>query len=165
MNPNAKERLTIQRVTLEERRTRVMALRVNGASHKEISTALDISAATVRRDVKAIVKELRKEQIDHLEEYHALTLAAINRKIGQWSARANTEGPAFDRWLKALQERAKLLGLYPAEEHSYEMTLREEREEREEPLQIVYMPTERIEDVTEEQSPRIENGASGRLEA
>lgn len=113
----------IARADREERRQQVYMLRRNGASFRDIARQLDITHDTAHKDFQAVMKRVIEENNGTAQEHRELDLARIDRLIqslapllyptvkpGEQAKPPDLK--ALDRYLRALDHRAKLLGLY-----------------------------------------------------
>ena len=101
-------------------RQRRVALYLLGGIRDQVRIAerLNVSGATISRDVKEIEAQWREQTIATLDSAKAKDVERIERLIaGIWERAINGEMQAIDRMLKLLNHRAKLLGLYAPEAH------------------------------------------------
>lgn len=130
-------RFTIAEVELEERRSKVVALKVDGYSFREIGAKLGINEGTACRDYRAVIDRTKADADETVDEERRTSLARIAKAIkvlmpmveagtGEAikAAIAAGESPlvamelarksldAMDRLVKLEKERAMLLGTY-----------------------------------------------------
>lgn len=115
--PGAATRYASKRLEIIERRKQVATLLLNRTPQRDIAKALNVSAATVSGDVTAVKKEWMQESQAAIEGHIAHELAAMNadeRMLrGRLIATNDTDGKlrVYDRILKLMEQRRKLLGL------------------------------------------------------
>lgn len=101
-----------RRAEMARRRELVAELMLSGATERQMTERLKVSAGTVHNDVVAVRQEWAKNRMDTYEKYvdaYDARLRQLERRIAQLI----TEGDlgAIDRALKILDQRARLLGL------------------------------------------------------
>lgn len=96
---------------LEKRRTIVAANILAGLNYRDIAAALDVSIGTVANDVKMILKRMRAEQVETIEEAALVDLRRIDVLInGIWDKAKKGDLSAIDRMERLLRRRAEMLG-------------------------------------------------------
>jgi hypothetical protein len=97
----------------EQRRVRVAELLLSGNSYREIGREICVSTATVQRDVALVLGRWREECLETIDDHVRQDLKRIDLAL-QGIANDVKAGtlPAIDRWIRLLDHRAKLLGLY-----------------------------------------------------
>lgn len=115
---------------INERRSQVWQLFKAGATQRAIARTLRVSHTTVQRDVRAVLDELRAEQLDAAHDWQVRQLSRLEdqyRKawevvIAEGDNREPSHSP-LDRaraqlvCMRVMREEAKLLGLYAPELH------------------------------------------------
>jgi hypothetical protein len=97
---------------IAERRRKVGANLLSGLSYRQIASALEVSAATIASDVKAILAELHEDAKEDVDRHRALELARLDRAQNAiWNDVTNGRLEAIDRFLKISDRRARLLGM------------------------------------------------------
>lgn len=97
---------------IAERRVKAFDLRKKGKNYREIAKELSVSPATIVLDVKAVMKELQKDQLREAADYKALELDRLETlQAVMWNDAENGDQGAVDRVLRIMERRAKLLGL------------------------------------------------------
>ena len=102
-----------QRAKIEQRRVAVASLLTARVPYRQIAERLDISIATVSRDVAALLAQWAREQRpDDRNRWRATELMKLDEMEMALTpqARRGHEG-AVDRTLRIMERRAKLLGL------------------------------------------------------
>ena len=94
----------------EERRDKVMALALGGASVRQIARQVGVNHATVARDIHARL-EAAAAECPATPKYRELHRERINQLLAAWWPRAREDHTALDRVLRLLEREAKLLGL------------------------------------------------------
>lgn len=114
----------IEITMMEARREQVYNLRSKGASFREIARTLGTTEATAHRDFKAVMKRVIDQNTGTATEYRELDLARVDAILLRLNPMVfpSPEKPgepvpkpsllAIDRYLRALDHRAKLQGLY-----------------------------------------------------
>lgn len=108
---------------MEERRQQVYNLRRNGASFRDIARKLNCDPMTAHSDFQAVMQRVIEENNSTAQEHRELDLARIDRLIQSLAPLLYPPVPegqpakppsllAVDRYLRALDHRAKLLGEY-----------------------------------------------------
>jgi orotate phosphoribosyltransferase-like protein len=97
---------------IAERRIKAFELRKKGNNYREIAKVLGVSAPTILADVRAVLKELSKEQQKEAADYKALELDRLETlQVKMWELAVKGDQGAVDRVLRIQERRAKLLGL------------------------------------------------------
>ena len=97
----------------EQRRTCVASLLLAGKSFRQISKEIGASPATICRDAKTILKRWRDESLETVDDYVCQDLRRVDLALGSIHDRVQDgELAAIDRWVRLLDHRSKLLGLY-----------------------------------------------------
>jgi DNA-binding CsgD family transcriptional regulator len=101
-----------QRASKAERQSKAFDLLKAGASYRQIAKALDVSHETARKDVEAVLADLRAQATAGAEELRALederlTMAALAIAKQVQSGHLG----AVDRWVRISESRRKLWGL------------------------------------------------------
>lgn len=98
------------------RQMEALKLRISGWSYRRIGDTLKISHQQVKRDVEGELKRLANENLDKADELRELELTRLDHVIesmDSWLVSGNPQ--AANVYIKAIQERNKLLGLYAPE--------------------------------------------------
>jgi AcrR family transcriptional regulator len=120
MTLNNGEHYVGERAKIEERRTRVMELRVQGYSLRQIAAEVGVALRTVQDDVEAVFLKLNEQQLKNAQIWRAIHMQrteAIWKPIFERFNEPNSLGkPRADvkdaeALLKTLERQAKLLGL------------------------------------------------------
>lgn len=82
-----------QQLIIADRRSRVMGLRLDGYTHREIAEKLSVSNCTVSKDLAAVMNDLRDEAVADMKALERKQLLALDRVI-----RRATEG-----WQRSLE--------------------------------------------------------------
>jgi hypothetical protein len=97
---------------IAERRVKAFNLRKAGATYRDIAKQLEVEHSTIVQDVKAVMKELQKEQLVEADSYRAMELERLDAMQTQmWSQVQKGNQGAVDRVLRIMERRSKLLGL------------------------------------------------------
>lgn len=97
----------------EIRRAEVSALLVAGASQREIAEELKVAVGTINADVKALRKELARQQGQNMLDYVHIDLARLDVAISSiWNAVLAGNLDAIETLMGIIQTRAKIVG-YP----------------------------------------------------
>lgn len=100
-----------RQITRQERRTQVLNLRRAGAALREIAGQLQMSEATVRRDLRASLAALVAEEREGAAELRALEGARLDAlQLAHWK-QALTDIKAAHLVLRIMEQRARLFGL------------------------------------------------------
>lgn len=111
-----------KQIEMEERRQQVYVLRRNGASFRDIARQLNCDAKTAHSDFQEVMRRVIEDNNGTAQEYRELDLARIDRLLQSLAplvypptkSGEPAKPPsllAVDRYLRALQHRANLLGL------------------------------------------------------
>lgn len=112
-----------KRVQLAERREMAWDLYKRGRSFRRIGEELDYSKSSAQRDVQHVLAEVAARTVESAAETRALNAARVEDVIAAWypaAAGKNEESEGLERdaaevFLKAVDQMAKLLGLYRQE--------------------------------------------------
>lgn len=103
-----------------QRQLQALDLRKRGLSFRAIATKLNISPQTAYTDVMKELGRLAKERDGKLEELRELELERLDMLIIALEPMARVGDPsAVNSFLKAMERRAKYLGLDAPEKHEY----------------------------------------------
>lgn len=108
-----------EHAVLEERRTRVMELRVQGWSLRQIAGEVGVSLRTVQNDIEVVFGKLNEQQVKNAQVWRAIhmqRLEALYRPLhARFQGTPEQPGTASvkdaEAILKILEREAKLLGL------------------------------------------------------
>ena len=118
-----------RKTTIEERRSRVAALLVSKVPYREIASHVGVSLQTVHADAVAIREEWKETSRREIEEFVHLELAALEedeyrlRLRYQQAADHDVKNRIYDRILRVMARRTKLLGLEPADVRQIAVTV------------------------------------------
>lgn len=97
---------------IAERRVKAFNLRKAGATYRDIAKQLEVTHATIVQDIKAVMKELQKTQLEEAADYRSLELERLDAmQVQLWPQANKGNHGAVDRVLRIMERRAKLLGL------------------------------------------------------
>ena len=107
------------KIAIEERRDKVMALARLGYTTRQIAGSVGCSHDTVARDIRARV-DAQAAACKDTQRLRFMILSAVEDLLRKWYPRAYSDTAALDRVLKMLDTRARYLGVQPPErvEHS-----------------------------------------------
>ena len=96
-----------------ERRGQVAGLYLRGTTKGQIAEALGIHRNTVGHDVAWLERQWIEAVLDNPNRQRAIELAKLEEAERIAATKATTTGSErwWDRWMKAMERRAKLLGL------------------------------------------------------
>lgn len=98
-----------------------MALRRAGASYQQIAEALDVSTTMAHRYVKQALEAMREETRETAEDVRQLELARLDEMLSRlWPKVTEGDMKAYDRALRIMERRSKLLGLDAPKRHHHE---------------------------------------------
>lgn len=101
-----------KRIAAAERRSKAVALRIQGRTFAQIGTELRISAPRAYQLVRgalAMLTDNATEGAEHLRALEAMRLDELQVKV--WEKAIGGDYKAVDRVLRIMERRAKLLGL------------------------------------------------------
>jgi hypothetical protein len=98
-------------IALAERRAKTLDLRRQGRRFEEIAARLGISDSTAHRDVSVAMAQITAEPAMHLLQLELLRLDDLQRAFHNRACEGDIV--ATNMCLRILDQRAKLLGLYP----------------------------------------------------
>lgn len=115
-------------VAKAQQKARCVELRAEGMTYAEIGEALEISSGQASRMVKEALTETVAEPAEELRRLESMRIeklwriawpkAQVENFRGPFGA-MDTQGEWFDRLVKLMERRAKLLGLDAAQEISF----------------------------------------------
>ena len=95
------------------RRKQAFALRVRGHSYSEIARALHCSEGTACEDITAELFDLRTKTREDVEAVREMELSRCDAIVkGQWKKAMKGDNRCALAIIRAMDHRAKLLGLY-----------------------------------------------------
>ncbi|HEX3052699.1 MAG TPA: hypothetical protein VHP83_18715 [Aggregatilineaceae bacterium] len=101
-----------QKEKAAERRVKALDLRQSGLSYRKIAEQLEVDVATVFRDIKDSLAELKAVEETEAEELRIIEVARLDAILNAMYNKAiNGDQGAVDRVLRIMERRAKLLGL------------------------------------------------------
>jgi orotate phosphoribosyltransferase-like protein len=99
-------------INITERQEKALQLRRSGLSIREIASRLETSPATIHGDIKTMLAEAIKENVDNAEQLRALEVERLDRMTLVLQPQVNNGHlGAIDRAIRISERRAKLLGL------------------------------------------------------
>ena len=107
-----------------ERQIQALELRKSGWSYRKIGEKLGVSYETARKDVEGELKILDQANEDKRNELRQLELERLDKitsALDHWLEAGSV--PAINAYLKAMERRAKLLGLDAPEEKNLHVDL------------------------------------------
>jgi hypothetical protein len=100
-------------IEINERREQALQYRRAGLSIRAIASRLDVSVFTIHEDIKAMLAEAIKENVDNAEQMRTLELDRLDDMLLRIQSQViKGDLKAIDRALRISEQRAKLLGLY-----------------------------------------------------
>jgi hypothetical protein len=120
-----------------ENEEKAIALRIGGASYKEIGQRLGLSCSAAHKMVMRVLEKDQRKTAEDRERLLQMELMRLDRmQLGLWSqAKAGNQG-AVDRVLRIQERRAKYLGLDAPNRHELTGKDGDPMEIREEPGQL-----------------------------
>ena len=114
-------------VALAERRQKVVNYRKAGASLRQIADKLEVSVATVHRDLQNALTELSQHELNDVRQLRALEASRLDDMFFATWPQAKAGVPiAMDFALRIMERRSKLYGLDAA--IKVEVLMQEERQ-------------------------------------
>lgn len=95
--------------SIMERQKKALAMRLAGATLREISDALGVDLSTISRDIQRALADIPREEADALRKIEVQRLDRLQRAV--WTKALGGDLSAVDRAVKIVDRRAKLLGL------------------------------------------------------
>lgn len=102
--PNAKRRKEIA-----QRRKKILAMRLAGATLAEIGEAVGLDKSTVSHDINTALADIPRAEANQLRQQEVHRLDRLQRAV--WTSALSGDLPAMDRVIRIIDRRAKLLGL------------------------------------------------------
>lgn len=101
------------KAAIAQRQTLVLQLRQDGWSYRAIGEKIGISYVQAHKDMKAALAELHETNLEATADYVALELARLDMLTKGLEPMARVGDPAsVNAYMKVMDQRAKLLGLY-----------------------------------------------------
>lgn len=105
-------------IAAEERRSRVIQLKMGGAAERQIATQLGISPTQVWKDVKRRLGEVRREDAEAVQQEWRLQHGRYSRLLMRWWGRSldsddSIAGPATDKVMQILRRMDEISGIVP----------------------------------------------------
>lgn len=95
-----------------ENEEKAIALRIGGASYKEIGQRLGLSCSAAHKMVMRVLEKDQKKTAEDRERLLQMELMRLDRmQLGLWSQAKSGNQGAVDRVLRIQERRAKYLGL------------------------------------------------------
>lgn len=108
-----------KKIKRAERRLEVLELRKAGATYTQISKALDISLATVSKDLRRALQEVEQRELAAAEDLRALDLGRLDALLrGVWPAATSGDVQSVKAAVTILERRARMLGIDAPKEHA-----------------------------------------------
>lgn len=107
---------TVEKSRIIERQQLALRYKQDGLSYRAIGAKLGVDHAQAFRDVKSAINELNNLKLDTAEDYRSLELARLDMLTKGLEPMAAVGNPlAVNAYVKVMEQRAKLLGLYAPE--------------------------------------------------
>lgn len=107
---------TLERAEIIKRQQMALQLKQDGLSYRAIGVKLGVDHTQAWHDVKNAVAELNKLTLSSAEDYRALELSRLDMLTKGLEPMAAVGNPmAVNAYVKVMEQRAKLLGLYAPE--------------------------------------------------
>ena len=105
-------------IAAEERRSRVIQLKMGGAAERQIATQLGVSPTQVWKDVKRRLGEVRREDAEAVQQEWRLQHGRYSRLLMRWWGRSldpddSIAGPATDKVMQILRRIDEISGIIP----------------------------------------------------
>lgn len=105
-------------IAAEERRSRVIQMKMAGADERQIAAKLGVSATQVWKDVKRRLFEVRREDAEAVKEEWQLQHGRYSRLLMRWWPRSldaddSVAGPATDKVMQILRRIDEISGIVP----------------------------------------------------
>ena len=105
-------------IAAEERRSRVIQLKMGGVTERTIATQLGVSPTQVWKDVKRRLGEVRREDAEAVQQEWRLQYYRYCRQLMRWWGRSldpddSIAGPAADRVMQILKKLDEISGIIP----------------------------------------------------
>lgn len=111
---------TLEKAEIIKRQQLALQLKQDGWSYRAIGEKLGVDYTTAYKDVKNAVNELNNLKLDSAEDYRALELARLDMLTKGLEPMARVGNPmAVNAYIKVMEQRAKLLGLYAPTKSEY----------------------------------------------
>jgi len=108
-----------RKIEIERRRRKVIDLRLQHYSTREIALQLGVSQGTVSNDLKQVRQEWAEKRsltYEQLVDEELKRLETVEARL--WDrVMTGEDDAAVDRYLKIVQERIRILGLHAPKEH------------------------------------------------
>jgi len=121
-------------IEIATRREQSLQFRRAGLSLRDIAARLNVDPKTIHEDIRVMLAEAIKENVDSAEQLRALEIERLDRMLLSLSPMLNPAAfpgqkaplpdlKAIDRALRISEHRAKLLGLYAPEKREHSGTV------------------------------------------
>lgn len=111
---------TVEKAEIIKRQQRSLELKLSGWSYRAIGEKLSISHVQAYDDVKNAIKELNETKLETAEQYRSVELERLDMltKALEPMAAVGNIG-SVSAYIRVMEQRAKLLGLYAPEKKEY----------------------------------------------
>lgn len=111
---------TLEKAEIIKRQQFALQLKQDGWSYRAIGEKLGVDHTTAYKDVKNAVNELNNLKLDSAEDYREIELARLDMLTKGLEPMARVGNPmAVNAYIKVMEQRAKLLGLYAPTKSEY----------------------------------------------
>ena len=105
-------------IAAEERRSRVIQMKMGGADERQIAAKLGVSPTQVWKDVKRRLGEVRREDAEAVQQEWRLQHGRYSRLLMRWWGKAHDPadsiaGPAPDKVMQILRSIDEISGIIP----------------------------------------------------
>jgi len=108
-----------RRVQAQEHQAKAVELRKRGLTYRSIAQQLGISAPAVYKSIKKAMDQLRAQVYIDVGTIRTMDLEKLDAvEMGMWPGVSKGNHNAANTILKAMDQRAKHLGLYAPEKHA-----------------------------------------------
>lgn len=111
---------TLEKAEIVKRQQLALQLKQDGWTYRAIGEKLSVDHTQAWHDVKNAVAELNKLTLETAEDYRAVELARLDMLTKGLEPMARVGNPmAVNAYIKVMEQRAKLLGLYAPVKSEY----------------------------------------------
>lgn len=118
-------------ININERREQAIQFRRAGLSIRAIATRLNVDPSTIHDDLKVMMAEAVKENVNNADQMRTLELDRLDDMLVRIQSQViKGDLKAIDRAIRISEQRAKLLGLYAPvnQNHTGDIAIRLVRE-------------------------------------